>query len=177
MSTASKVLVVLVMLLTMGWIVLVSAVATVNRAYGEKVVQQREALAKKDEDRQKLRIENSRVKVEAETAQDLVGLQAKNLQGQLETSIAQRSVVQQIQNRLGADQQDMSKASDVAAKNLEFRKDEVTKHQDEQKQLEASVEETKKQNQALRKELDGLQADFKKLLEDNQRSTGSNGGL
>ena len=172
MSTASKVLTVLVMLATVGWLYLITMVATLNRGYGEKVVSEKAALVQKQEALSAAKLEIARAQRLAENAQDAFGRQQVDLQGRLDSAVTQRALSQEIQTRLAIDQESMQKAGEDAAQNQEFRKTELEKLQTDRQTADQGSQASQKRNEELRAELDRRRGEFQQLLQDNQRSVG-----
>ncbi len=168
MSTFGKVLVVLNMLLVLGWIFLMAAVADMNANWGKKVNELRAQTEKTEseippqiEKIQQGRTEATLLQVEAERARVSFRSELARLQrAETETKEARSRFELQQKAAEDADQSSKERAA--------FRLRERRETQKELEKAEAEVRELIAENNDLRKELKGLQDSFLQTVEENK---------
>jgi cell division protein FtsB len=168
MSTAGKVLVVLVLLLVVVWMFLASGVAEYNRNGGKLLVELQQQILKLEEDVAKTKANVNRLKdqiaMEQETAgKDMVVLHDKRAQIE-----AMRSEAMEIESRMKIALGDM----EAALKNAQLDRDHRVA---EKKQMEtdlandqAEVEKLKAEHSRLTAQLNQLRNDFSETYRANK---------
>lgn len=176
MSTASKVLIVLILLASLGWVYLITGVATLNRSYGEDLISKTKDLEQKQITLVEAGKEFARVNAEAEAAQDTFGLTISDLQARRENAFAQKAIALETQARLSLDQALLRKAGEQAAENQGYRETELTQHQEDLQKIEELSQAAQKRNEELRKSLEERRNEFLQLSQGNRQALGSASG-
>jgi hypothetical protein len=169
MSTAGKVLTVIVMLMIVVWIVLMAKVDDLNRNWGEELAKQEKQAAKNEEDLAQAKIDLARIKTEVDAEQvqkdkDLMVLRRKI--SALETAEADtREILTRVKSQLAEVQ--------LGQKNAEAEKAQREKEKaDLEKTLADTQADSKKlqdQNASLLDQLNKLHEEFTGTVAENRR--------
>jgi chromosome segregation ATPase len=167
MSTAGKVLVVLVMLVMAGWVVLISAVAQLNSNYGELVAKNDKTLETLTADVAKTTQDIAATidkanREQADMVRDLAEVQARIVAFERHQSAAIEGLT-----RLKLQVANYESALATAVKALETRNAEEAQAKETLANKKAEIEKSKALNADLREQLAKLQDEFKRLLSEN----------
>jgi chromosome segregation ATPase len=167
MSTAGKVLTVLIMLVMFVWLVMMSAVTQLNVNYGQKIQKQQTDL---DDVTKKAADTNTAYLDVTEKARQQQDITERDLRIKLaEIAAAERrlSTTQEALSRLKFDVADYEIAVTKAKTNLENRENEKIKGEENKAKKLDEIAKAQALNAELKAQLAQLQEDFKKLLADN----------
>ena len=176
MSTAGKVLTVLILLVMMGWIVMLSAVTQLNANWTQRI-----AKAEKD-------LEAATAKIAAESTR-IVDLTDQGRAEQAGKDRDLREVQSRIvatEGRLSSKVEDLTRvqfqladyeaAVKKAETNLATRKAELAKANEDFAAKKAEIAQKQEENAQLRDQLARLQDDFRRLLNANTKQIRANTG-
>lgn len=171
MSTAGKVLSVLVILVAIAWMFLTAAVSQLNHNGAEAVEQLKKQVEKLDNDvltatRDLQKAKDDWTQDQIATQDTLTVLQAR--QSDLEKA---RSVVQEIKTRVDLQLADAETIAKASATNLEQRIAEKKNETENLARLKADVEQLKAERTELVNRLTELREKFKATLQENRTLT------
>ncbi|WP_435017799.1 hypothetical protein TA3x_005419 [Tundrisphaera sp. TA3] len=177
MSTAGKVLVVLVMLMMAGWMVLLSAVTQLNKNHGEAVAKNQKQLDDVTAEVAKVTQDitttiNKAHLLQADTVRDL-----REIQGRITAAERHQSATNASLARLKFQVANYESALATAKAALETRIAEETQANEIKAAKLAEIEQAKARNADLREQLARLQSEFKQLLAENAKLVGSAPGV
>jgi chromosome segregation ATPase len=167
MSTAGKVLTVLILLVMVAWIVMISAVAQLNMNYGAKVDAQAKTLEtlQKDVDQATTDVAALTEKARVEQVDEARDLRA--LQQRIAAVEASLSRALNRQTQIAIELADTEVAVKNAVTNLENRNAEEAKAKEDLARKMDEIEKSKGVNGDLKGQLAKLQDEFKALLAEN----------
>ena len=170
MSTAGKVLVVLVMLAMVGWTVMLSAVTQLNKNQGEIFARTQADLEKVTADVAKVTEEvRSTIKkanlIQADTVRELSEIQGRIIATERRQSSTLASLA-----RVKLQVANYNSALETAKKDLEIRIAEETQANEAKAAKLDEIEKAKVLNADLREQLAKLQNEFKQLLAENAKA-------
>lgn len=168
MSTAGKVLVVLVLLVLPVWIVLVSAVAQLNTAWTQEVQKQKDAVDKLEQDVAANQQAITKMKDQIVLVQNSAEEQSTVLRSKLTDVERARADVIQIQTGVKVQLDTLKAAVDKANAARDRRKEEKQQEIQAKADAEKAVNELKSDNAELMSQLTRLRDEFKSLLESNK---------
>jgi chromosome segregation ATPase len=167
MSTAGKVLTVLILLVMLGWIVMMSAVTQLNVNWEEKIAAQQKTLDQATEDFTKARDDSYRITEQARSKQDETERELRLKLSKIAGAEARQSSYVEDLSRTKAEVADALSAVEVAKANLATREAEKIKNQENLAKLRDQIAQFKASNADLKSQLGQLQEDFKRLLAEN----------
>lgn len=170
MSTAGKVLTVLILLVMCVWLVIISGVSKLNATYGQKINAQQKQLDKLAIDVAKVNNDIQSITEQARVEQDATGRDDRLLQIKIDSAERRKSIKIEFLTRLKAEVADYLVAVERATKNLTTREAEKAKGIDDVAKKKDEVAKAQGRNAELRTELAQLQEDFKRLLAGNSES-------
>lgn len=170
MSTAGKVLTVLILLVMCVWLVIISGVSKLNATYGQKINAQQKQLDKLAIDVAKANNDIQSITEQARVEQDATGRDDRLLQIKIDSAERRKSIKIEFLTRLKAEVADYLVAVERATKNLTTREAEKAKGIDDVAKKKDEVAKAQGRNAELRTELAQLQEDFKRLLAGNSES-------
>jgi hypothetical protein len=169
MSTPGKVLVVLVLLVVPVWIVLVSAVAQLNKNAGEQVAKLQASVAN-------LENELTTLKKTVAGLKDQISLEQHTMSEQVSLLRSQQSNLQKmrsewIENATRANYEvgGMKETAKRAEANRDLRSTERMQEIAAMQAAEAEVEKLKQEHARLSEQLEKLQNDFKRTVDANRK--------
>jgi chromosome segregation ATPase len=168
MSTAGKVLVVLIMLASLGWMVLMAGVTQLNRSGNKAVNELTEKIEKLVEDVKTaqariVKIKDDTTVVQEQMDRDLTVVRSRqNDVERVNSNI--REILSRVQNQVATLEQTVKDAERTAKE----RADEKVAEQNALESQKAVVENLKAQNSELMNRLTGLRNEFKTTLKGNQ---------
>jgi chromosome segregation ATPase len=168
MSTAGKVLTVLVLLLAPIWMFLMATVAQLNTNWTEAIDARDKDIAKLEEQVKTNEREIQALKDQVASQQDTTERTSAVLRSQVAEVERQRAEAIEIQTRVASQVETINAALKNAEAARELRKTELANEQTAKKQFEDEVEKLKGENTALLDELTNLRNDFKETLESNR---------
>ena len=172
MSTAGKVLTVLILLVMVGWVVMLSAVTQLNVNWLEKIAAQQKTLDQATEDFTKARDDGYRITEQARSKQDETDRELRFKLTKIAGSEARQSSYVEDLSRIKAQVADALSGVEVAKVNLAIREAEKIKNQENLAKLRDQIAQFKATNGDLRSQLGQLQDDFKRLLAENAAKLG-----
>jgi len=167
MSTAGKVLTVLIMLVTVVWLVMMSAVTQLNVNWQQKIIAQEKNLEQVTTESTKAQANAVSLTAQTIAAQEATELLVLAREEKLAAAMARRSSRIEDLNRLKAQVADEQAAAQTSKTNLATREAEIVSNQDELAKKRDEIAKSKAVNADLRSQLAQLQADFKRLLAEN----------
>jgi chromosome segregation ATPase len=167
MSTAGKVLTVLVLLVTVVWLVMMSAVTQLNVNWQEKITAQQKSLDNATQDFEKARAQGLNVTEQARAQQDETDRELRIRLVKIATAEARQSSRTEDLTRLKAQVADAQVAAETAKGNLATREAELLANQEELAKKRDAITKAKAENADLKSQLVQLQDDFKRLLAEN----------
>jgi chromosome segregation ATPase len=169
MSTAGKVLVVLVMVLTLVWLLLVSAVAQLNRNYGAELARLQAQIPDLEKNLDEARAELMHLKNEIAHEQVLTDQAFTELRARL--SLAERALALTVeeQESLKYQLQTYNANKQAAEEAKELRNVEKADTEKQLADARAQVETTKAENAKLLDQLQKLRGEFTTLLAENRQ--------
>jgi Na+-transporting methylmalonyl-CoA/oxaloacetate decarboxylase gamma subunit len=167
MSTAGKVLTVLILLVTVVWLVMMSAVTQLNVNWQEKITAQQKSLDQATDDYTRTRAEGLKKIDQARIFQDETLRVVRSKEMRIEAAKALLSSRTEHLTRLKAQLNDSQSSAEVAKANLATREAEKIANQEAEAKIRAEIDKLKTLNTELRTQLAQLQDDFKRLLAEN----------
>lgn len=167
MSTAGKVLTVLVLLVTVGWIVMLSAVEQLNENWEKKIEAQQQSIDQATEELAKAKDQVLSVTELARVKQDETGREKRVLEVQITAAERERSSKIEDLSRVKAQLNDALKADETSKANLGLREAEKIANQEGLAKKRDEVAKAKAVNADLRTQLAQLQVEFKRILAEN----------
>jgi len=168
MSTAGKVLVVLVMLVMAGWVVLISAVTQLNENYGEMVAQNDKKLEALSEDVAKTTRDIAAMIEKANREQADMVRDLREVQTRIVAFERHQSAAIENLTRLKFQVASYESALETAKKALETRVAEENQANETLANKKSEIEKAKTVNADLRDQLAKLQDEFKQILSENK---------
>jgi chromosome segregation ATPase len=168
MSTAGKVLVVLVTLMILVWILLVSKVADLNRNWGAAVDKLDKQYAKQQEELAAIRLSLTRTKAEIAREQDTTTKAVMALRRDLSLFEKASTEVQEALTRAKYQLASVQGQAKAAEAELAFRVQEKADETQKVADLNKQVQTLKAQNDALATEKKKLGDEFAKTLAENK---------
>jgi chromosome segregation ATPase len=172
MSTAGKVLVVLVMLVAAIWTVLASGVAELNKSGGDQVAQLNEKVAATEKElaaaTRKLAQLKDQIALEQEAMKDHLAV-IRAQKADLEKA---RSETIEIATRVKFQVAAMQEAVKRAETTKEFRQNELSQEVEAKAAAERTVEQLKQEHAELTEQLNQLRSKFKSTLDSNRQLLG-----
>ncbi|ADV62622.1 hypothetical protein Isop_2042 [Isosphaera pallida ATCC 43644] len=172
MSTASKVLSVLVILMALVLMVLLSAVASLNSKYGRKLADAEKTRATEVANLEVAKAAVLPARLKAERATQEVVRATAMYQAKVEAASTLLVERQELVTRLNLELQAAQAALDAAQSNLDFRQAELARYQNETRDALAINEESQRLNAERREILEELQTRFVELLNANRSRLG-----
>jgi chromosome segregation ATPase len=167
MSTAGKVLTVLILLVMVVWIVMLSGVAQLNFNHAQKIAKQQVELEKLIEDAEKTNLEFLSLTERARREQDLADRDLRIKLGRIAASERRQSSTSEDLTRLKFQLADYLAGVEKAKTNLATREAEKAKGEDDIAKKKDEIAKAQAVNAERRAELAQLQDEFKKLLAEN----------
>ena len=169
MSTAAKVLVVLILLVLPVWIVLVSTVAQLNKNAGEQVAKLQASVTT-------LESELSTLRKNVTGLKDQISLEQHTMTQQLTVLRSQESALQKMRSewienssRSNFEVGGMKETAKRAEADRDLRSTERMQEIAAMQALEAEVEQLKQEHARLTEQLNKLQSDFKTTVDSNRK--------
>ena len=175
MSTAGKVLTVLILLAMVGWIVMISAVTQLNVNWQTRIAQQEKDLKGAQEKavgQNNLALDLTAKTKAEQTAKDR---DLREIQGRASATEGRLSVKTEELTRVQFQLVDYKAAVERAKVNQATREAEKVKAQETLDAKLAEVARIQDQNAKLRDQLAKLETDFKRMLADNAKRIGQDG--
>jgi HD superfamily phosphohydrolase len=167
MSTAGKVLTVLILLVMAVWLVMMSAVTQLNVNHAQKVQKQQADLEKVTADAEKATKDFLSLTENARLVQDLTDRELRVRLGRISAGERRQSSTTEDLTRLKFQLADYLAAVEKAQKNLATREAEKAKGEDDLAKKKDEIAKAQAENAELRTQLAQLQDEFKKLLAEN----------
>jgi hypothetical protein len=167
MSTAGKVLTVLILLVMVGWIVMMSAVAQLNHNWAEKVDKQEKEFVRIADEAATAKASYLALTEQARAEQDATHRDVRVREAQLAAADARRSSKVEDLTRLKAQVADYEAAVQKSTTNLATREAEKAKDLDDLAKKRDEIAKLQATNAELRSQLAQLQEEFKRLLAEN----------
>jgi len=180
MSTAGKVLIVLIVLMLLGWIVSFSMVAQLNRSWGELVQQLTDQADKLEQQKQATLAEVEKLKTSIGSEQVALRQDVALLRTQISNAERALSDAKETQQRVTNQLAETNTALADAQSAVERRTKEVAELTTRKDQAMAEVNQLKSDVGGLMDQLQQLRSEFQATLEENrsllQRLAGSGAG-
>jgi chromosome segregation ATPase len=167
MSTAGKVLTVLILLVSVVWLVLMSAVTQLNVNWQEKIAAQQKNLDQATAELAKSQGDFLSLTEQARLKQNETDLKVSAKEGEIVGAQARRSSRVEDLTRLKAQVADTQVAAETAKGNLATREAELIANQEELAKKRDEIAKAKAANADLKTQLAQLQSEFKRLLAEN----------
>jgi hypothetical protein len=167
MSTAGKVLTVLIMLVMVAWLVMMSAVTQLNVSYGQKIKNQETDLEKVTADALKTTTDYLDVTEKARREQDLTEREVRIKLGEIAIAERRRSTKTEDLTRVKTQLADYEIAAVKAKANLDNREAEKIKDEELLAKKREEIDKLKAVNAEYKAQLAQLQEEFKKILAEN----------
>ena len=167
MSTAGKVLTVLVLLVTLVWLVLMSAVTQLNVNWEAQIDKQQESLDNATIDLERTKLAASSKTEEARAKQDETERELRVKLTQIAADERKRSSKIEDLTRLKAQVADAQEAVETAKKNQTTRETEKVANEESLAQKRDEIAKAQALNADLKNQLAQLQDQFKRILADN----------
>jgi chromosome segregation ATPase len=167
MSTAGKVLTVLILLVMVVWLVMMSAVSQLNLNYAEKVKKQQDQLDKLIVDAAKVTDDFHKLTAATRLQQDTTDRDVRVLLGKIAGIERRKSSTIEDLSRVNAQLTDYLAAVEKAKTNLATREAEKAKGEDDLAKKRDEIAKAQAVNADLRAQLAQLQDEFKRLLAEN----------
>jgi hypothetical protein len=167
MSTAGKVLTVLILLVTVVWLVMMSAVSQLNQNWGEKVIAQQKSLDDATDAFAKAKEAGLNLTEQARVKQNETDLEGRLRDVKITTAFRLRSSRIEDLSRLKAQVADAQKAVETAKTNQATREAEKIANQESLAKKREEITKAQALNADLKTQLSQLQDDFKRLLAEN----------
>ncbi len=167
MSTAGKVLTVLILLVMVSWIVMMSGVSQLNANYGQKIQREQAELEKVTADAAKANADYLDVTEKARLEQDLTEREVRDKLAEISRRERRLSSTQEDLTRLKFQLADCEIAATKAKTNLDHREAEKVKDEELLAKKRDEIAKLQALNAEYKTQLAQLQDDFKKLLAEN----------
>ncbi len=167
MSTAGKVLTVLILIVMIPWLIMMSAVTQLNVNYEEKIAAQQKTLDKLADDVAKATSGAQTLTEQARALQDTTDLELREILGRIAAAERRQSSTVEDLTRIKAQVADITAAAETSKKNLAIREAEKAKGEEDLAKKKDEIAKAQAKNADLRGELAQLQDEFKRLLADN----------
>ncbi len=167
MSTAGKVLTVLILLVMVAWLAILSGVTQLNVNWQQKIAQQDQQLHKLQVDADKASSDILRLTEAARLEQDATDRDLRVVLGQIAAAERRQSATRESLSRLKLQVADYLAAVERAQQNLTTREAEKVKADEDLSKKRDEVAKAQALNADLRAEVAKLQIEFKRLLADN----------
>lgn len=167
MSTAGKVLTVLILIVMIPWLIMMSAVRQLNVNYEEKIAAQQKTLDKLADDVAKATTGAQTLTEQARALQDSTDLELREILGRIAAAERRQSSTTEDLTRIKAQVADITAAAETSKKNLAIREAEKAKGEEDLAKKKDEIAKAQARNADLRGELAQLQDEFKRLLADN----------
>lgn len=167
MSTAGKVLTVLILLVSVAWIVMMSAVTQLNVNWEEKIAKQVTEFERVTAEAEKAKGDYLAFTERARAEQDATDRDLRVRLTQVASAESRQSFHAEYKTRLKAQVDDYVAAVEKAKTNLATREAEKAKALDDLARKRDEIAQAQGTNAQLRAELAQLQDEFKKILAEN----------
>jgi chromosome segregation ATPase len=167
MSTAGKVLTVLILLVSVAWLVLMSAVTQLNVNWEEKIASQQESLDQATEAFTKAKLSGLKKTEETRVKQDETELLLRDRLTKIAYAERARSSLIEDLTRLQQQVVDAKAAAETAVTNQTTREAEKLANEEGLAKLRDQIAKSQATNADLKGQLAGLQEDFKRILTEN----------
>ena len=167
MSTAGKVLTVLILVVMIPWLIMLSAVTQLNVNYEEKIAAQQKTLDKATVDVAKANNDILTLTEQARAEQDTTDRELRVILGRIAAAERRQSSTTEDLTRLKAEVADFLAAVETAKTNLATREAEKVKGEEDLARKKDEIAKAQAKNADLRGQLAQLQDEFKRLLADN----------
>ncbi len=167
MSTAGKVLTVLILIVMIPWLIMMSAVIDLNKNYEQKIIAQQKTLNQVTIDVAKANSDILRLTEQARTEQDTTDRDLREILGRIVAAEARQSKATESLTRIKAQAADFLAAVETAKTNLATREAEKAQGKKDLAQKREEIAKAQARNADLRLQLAQLQDEFKRLLDDN----------
>ncbi len=167
MSTAGKVLTVLMLLVTVVWLVMMSAVTQLNVNWQEKIATQQKSLDQATEALAKATADGLRLTEEARAKQDETDLEVRLRLVRISSRERRLSSTLEDLTRTKAQVADAQGSAATAQANLATREAEIIANTENLAKKRAEIANAQTQNAELKAQLAQLQDDFKQILARN----------
>jgi chromosome segregation ATPase len=167
MSTAGKVLTVLILLVTVVWLVMMSAVTQLNVNWQEKIAAQQKSIDKATEDFEKARADTFRLTEEARVKQDETDREVRLRLVRIASAERRQSSITEDSTRLKAQVADSQSSAETAKGNLATREAELIANQEALAKKRDEIAKFHAENAEKKAQLAQLQEEFKQTLAKN----------
>jgi chromosome segregation ATPase len=167
MSTAGKVLTVLILLVMMAWLVVLSGVIQLNVNWEEKIGKQQTQLDNLQKDTEETAGKILKVTEQARLKQDETDRELRELLGRIATAERRQSDTLEKLTRVKTQVADYLAAVEQAEKNKATREAEYAQGEADLVKKKEDIAKAQAMNSELRDQLARLQDDFKRLLAEN----------
>lgn len=167
MSTAGKVLTVLILLVMVVWIVMLSGVSQLNANYGQKIQREQADLEKVTADAVKANADYLSTTEKARLEQDLTESELRLKLADIASAERRRTTSVEALTRVTLQLEGCQRDVEVAKKNLEIRDAEKVKAEELLAKKREEIARLQATNAESKAQLAQLQEDFKKLLAEN----------
>lgn len=167
MSTAGKVLTVLILLVMLVWVVMLSGVSQLNANYGQKIKREEQQLADVTKEAEEANTAYLTTNEKARLEQDLTSSEIRDKVGDIAKRERRLSTTIEAQTRLALQLQSCLKDAEQAATNLKNREAEKVMDEELLAKKRDEIDKLKAQNAEAKTQLAQLQEQFKKLLAEN----------
>jgi chromosome segregation ATPase len=172
MSTAGKVLTVLILLVMVAWLVMMSAVTQLNVNHAQKIQKQQKDLEKVTEDAEKATKSFLDLTEQARVVQDAADRELRVRLGRISAGERRQSSTIEDLTRLKFQVADYTAAVEKAQKNLATREAEKAKGEEDVAKKKDEIAKAQAENAELKTQLAQLQDEFKRLLSENAEALG-----
>lgn len=169
MSTAGKVLSILVIFPALAWLWLASGLAELNRQFGKSVVAQEEAFSKDTAQLETTIEEVSRLKTSIDLEQRVRDSEVTVLRGELSQLLGTESVTKESLDRFGMQLQSVAASGEGAERRLQRALRDLEESKAALATATAELEKLRGDNTRDRNQLDELRSHFQQLLTENAR--------
>lgn len=167
MSTAGKVLTVLILLVMIGWLVILAGVIQTNVDWEQKIGEQEKTLASLQDESNTATRSIANLTESTRVEQDVKDRDVREIQGRIAAAERRQSATSESLSRLKIQVADYLVAVQKAETNLATRKAEKVKGEQDLARRRDEIAKAQAVNGELRDQLARLQDEFKRLLADN----------
>jgi chromosome segregation ATPase len=167
MSTAGKVLTVLILLVTVVWLVMMSAVTQLNVNWQQKIAAQQKSIDQATAAFEKARADTLSLTEQARVKQNETDLEVRARLVRIASAERRRSSVTEDLTRLKAQVADSQSSAETAKGNLATREAEIIANQEALAKKRDEIAKAQAVNADLKSQLAQLQDDFKQILAKN----------
>jgi chromosome segregation ATPase len=167
MSTAGKVLTVLILLVTVVWLVMMSAVTQLNVNWQTKIAAQQKSIEQATDAFEKARADTLSLTEQARVKQNETDLEVRHRLVRIASAERRRSSVTEDLTRIKAQVADSQSSAETAKGNLATREAEIVANQEALAKKRDEIAKAQAVNADLRSQLGQLQDDFKQILAKN----------